>query len=466
MLGPGGRRAFVVKLRGLPWSCSVTDVQNFLSDCVIRGGPAGVHFVFTAQGRQSGRAFVELESEEDVRMALRKHRESMGQRYVEVFKSCRMEMDWVFQYSGPCGANGRVVRLRGLPFGCSKEDIVQFFSGLEIVRNGVTLPVDPMGRITGHAFVQFASREVFMSSEEEARAHSDPALKSPSAHTSGPGTRPAPATTCATVSQQRSLEGMRPGASGAGRGGHEQRRDLGGSHGSSSGPSGRGRGGFPSGTRGGFPSGFPSGKRGGFPSGTRGGFPSGTRGGFPSSFPSGTGTRGGFPSGTRGGFPSGTRGGFPSSFPSGTRGGFPSGTGTRGGFPSGTRGGFPSGGARELAEQSTARPRVHMSGLPSNATENDIYTFFYPLKPLRVDIEIGQDGRATGRAHVDFATREDAVAATSKGRASVQPRFVKLLLDLKTGASDRASSSLQTPGTGPSAAQAADSGPESQPPSG
>uniref|UniRef100_A0A8D2JML4 RRM domain-containing protein n=1 Tax=Sciurus vulgaris TaxID=55149 RepID=A0A8D2JML4_SCIVU len=52
-------------------------------------------------------------------------------------------MDWVLKHSGPNStdtANDSFVRLRGLPFGCTKEEIVQFFSGLEIVPNGITLP--------------------------------------------------------------------------------------------------------------------------------------------------------------------------------------------------------------------------------------------------------------------------------------------------------------------------------------
>ncbi|EPQ09367.1 Heterogeneous nuclear ribonucleoprotein H [Myotis brandtii] len=55
----------------------------------------------------------------------------MGHRYVEVFKSSNVEMDWVLKQTGPNSpdtANDGFVRLRGLPFGCSKEEIVQFFS--------------------------------------------------------------------------------------------------------------------------------------------------------------------------------------------------------------------------------------------------------------------------------------------------------------------------------------------------
>ena len=50
-----------------------------------------------------------------------------------VFRSKRSEMDWVVKRSGPNQAEGyqdAVVRLRGLPFGCSKEEIAQFFTGM------------------------------------------------------------------------------------------------------------------------------------------------------------------------------------------------------------------------------------------------------------------------------------------------------------------------------------------------
>uniref|UniRef100_A0A8C0SNW1 Uncharacterized protein n=1 Tax=Canis lupus familiaris TaxID=9615 RepID=A0A8C0SNW1_CANLF len=58
-------------------------------------------------------------------------------------------MDWVLKHTGPNGpdkANDGFVRLRGLPFGCSKEEIVQLFSGLEIV-------------VAGEADVEFATHE-------------------------------------------------------------------------------------------------------------------------------------------------------------------------------------------------------------------------------------------------------------------------------------------------------------------
>jgi heterogeneous nuclear ribonucleoprotein F/H len=55
----------------------------------------------------------------------------MGKRYIEVFRSKAEEMDWVIKRMGPPQDKDleSVVRLRGLPYGCSKEEIAQFFTG-------------------------------------------------------------------------------------------------------------------------------------------------------------------------------------------------------------------------------------------------------------------------------------------------------------------------------------------------
>uniref|UniRef100_A0A8C9B5J4 RRM domain-containing protein n=1 Tax=Phocoena sinus TaxID=42100 RepID=A0A8C9B5J4_PHOSS len=126
MLGTEGGEGFVVKVRGLPWSCSADEVQWAFSDCKIQNGAQGVRFIYTREGRPSGEAFVELESEDEVKLALKKDRETMGHRYVEVSKSNNVEMDWVLKHTGPSSpdtANDGFVRLRGLLFGCSKEEI-------------------------------------------------------------------------------------------------------------------------------------------------------------------------------------------------------------------------------------------------------------------------------------------------------------------------------------------------------
>ncbi|XP_012496564.1 PREDICTED: heterogeneous nuclear ribonucleoprotein F-like [Propithecus coquereli] len=398
MLGPEGGEGFVVKLRGLPWSCSVEDVQNFLRDCTIRDETAGVHFIYTREGRQSGQAFVEFGSEDDVKMALKKDRECMGHRYIEVFKSHRTEMEWVLKHSGPHGADGAndgFVRLRGLPYGCTKEEIVQFFSGLEIVPNGITLPVDSEGKITGEAFVQFASQElaekalgkhkerighryieVFKSSQEEVRSYSDPPPKFMSVQRPGPYNRHGAARRYVGIVKQAGLERVRPAAYSAAYGGYSGYEEYGGLSDS-----------------------------------------------YAFAAPDVFGSDLGYC--------------LPGMYEHRY-------------------------GDSEFTVQSTTGHCVHMRGLPYKATENDIHNFFSPLKPVRVQIEIGPDGRVTGEADVEFATHEEAVASMAKDRANMQHRYIELFLNSTAAASSQVYSSQVMQGIGMPVAQAAYGGLESQ----
>ncbi|KAE8614416.1 hypothetical protein XENTR_v10008152 [Xenopus tropicalis] len=374
---------FVVKVRGLPWSCSHDEIENFFSECKIANGLSGIHFIYTREGRPSGEAFVEFETEEDLKLALKKDRATMGHRYVEVFKSNNVEMDWVLKHTGPNSpdtANDGFVRLRGLPFGCSKEEIVQFFSGLEIVPNGITLPVDFQGRSTGEAFVQFASQEIaekalkkhkerighryieiFKSSRAEVRTHYDPPRKLFGMQRPGPYDRPGAGRGYNNLG--RGFDRMRRGAYGGGYSGYEEYNGY---------------------------------------------------------------NEYAFGADQRFGRVSDSRYGDGTSF------------------------------------QSTTGHCVHMRGLPYRATETDIYTFFSPLNPVRVHIEIGADGRVTGEADVEFATHEDAVAAMSKDKANMQHRYVELFLNSTAGGSSSAYSSQMMGGLAAAGAQTSYGSPGTQ----
>ncbi|XP_028399699.1 heterogeneous nuclear ribonucleoprotein H-like isoform X2 [Dendronephthya gigantea] len=154
----------IVRARGLPWSATKDDIQQFFSGCEIEGGAQdGIHFTFSRDGRPSGECFVEFATIEDFNRALTRDNEHMGKRYVEVFQSKRSEMEWACKRPGGPDSDendNRVVRLRGLPYGCSKEEVANFFKGLEIAPNGITIALDDDGKNTGDAYVEFATPEI------------------------------------------------------------------------------------------------------------------------------------------------------------------------------------------------------------------------------------------------------------------------------------------------------------------
>ncbi|XP_072480546.1 G-rich sequence factor 1 isoform X2 [Notamacropus eugenii] len=153
---------YLIRAQGLPWSCTVEDVLKFFSDCRIRNGEHGIHFLLNRDGKRRGDALVELESEQDVKKALEKHHLYMGQRYVEVYEINNEDVDALMkslQAKSSPAVNDGVVRLRGLPYSCSEKDIVEFFAGLNIV--DITFVMDHRGRRkTGEAYVQFEEPEM------------------------------------------------------------------------------------------------------------------------------------------------------------------------------------------------------------------------------------------------------------------------------------------------------------------
>ena len=198
---------YVVRIRGLPWACSVDEVQRFFSGKIFfltlfnitlwmchqryfvsfflsvqvkknnqslksrlqnykqchkhpfhihkrgktqRGGLCGggdwgwlEHCCEEGQrnhGSQICRGYVCLFTTTLISLILEITPEGIIEKVSEciidtllVFKSNNVEMDWVMKHTGPnCPetTGDGLVRLRGLPFGCSKEEIVQFFSGI------------------------------------------------------------------------------------------------------------------------------------------------------------------------------------------------------------------------------------------------------------------------------------------------------------------------------------------------
>ena len=114
-LSRGGQ--VIVRMRGLPYDCTAQQVVSssyakhicskspavqieFFStgktnSCEVMHGEEGVLFVRKADGRATGDAFVLFESEELAGKALQKHRDVIGSRYIELFRSSTAEVQQV-----------------------------------------------------------------------------------------------------------------------------------------------------------------------------------------------------------------------------------------------------------------------------------------------------------------------------------------------------------------------------------
>ncbi len=76
----------MVKCRGLPYSASERDVKDFFEGCAIERD--GVVICLGRDGRPNGDAFVRFKESVDCEKGLKRDREQMQRRYVEVFPRC------------------------------------------------------------------------------------------------------------------------------------------------------------------------------------------------------------------------------------------------------------------------------------------------------------------------------------------------------------------------------------------
>ena len=175
MTGEDAEYQGVVRMRGLPYSASKADIEDFFRDLKIMDG--GVHICMGRDGRPSGEAFIEFTKESYATDALQLHKAYMGSRYVEVFKSNRMEMVQALSSRGGGGGGGGrgggrggggymdggggygggggdfgpggqqgsfapgeyFVRMRGIPFAAKEPDIIDFFQRANVMPMGVSV---------------------------------------------------------------------------------------------------------------------------------------------------------------------------------------------------------------------------------------------------------------------------------------------------------------------------------------
>ncbi|KAG5189765.1 hypothetical protein JKP88DRAFT_262098 [Tribonema minus] len=155
--GIGDLAAFThfVRLRGLPWNATVKDVTDFLRGIEI--SDEQVYIVHNTRGE----AYVKLHSEASQEACIKCDRKTMGRRYIEVFPASAEDIEASLNVEQPKssenGAVEGVLRMRGLPWTATEEDILSFFSGFDVRAGGVHIAKNREGRPSGEAYVVFHS---------------------------------------------------------------------------------------------------------------------------------------------------------------------------------------------------------------------------------------------------------------------------------------------------------------------
>ncbi|CAF4529088.1 unnamed protein product [Rotaria sp. Silwood1] len=175
----------IIRMRGLPFDATAKDVIEFFTrgdiPTHIVDGEEGVLFVHYPDGRSTGDAFVMLKTENEAAQALLKHKDIMGTRYIELFRSTTAE---VFRRSQDpknfqtslkdipfaplpmlppemlSGGNKKdCIRVRNLPVECGIEQILEFLGvhSQHIVAQGVHMVYNAHGQPSGEAFIQMNS---------------------------------------------------------------------------------------------------------------------------------------------------------------------------------------------------------------------------------------------------------------------------------------------------------------------
>uniref|UniRef100_A0A8B9G8Y3 Epithelial splicing regulatory protein 2 n=1 Tax=Amazona collaria TaxID=241587 RepID=A0A8B9G8Y3_9PSIT len=191
----------IIRMRGLPFIAAQEVVLQFLGlECPVTGRKEGLLFVKYPDGRPTGDAFVLLSCEEYTQNALKRQKEMLGKRYIELFRSTAAEVQQVLNqymstplipplptpiipvipapYTIATGSIRCCVQLRGLPYSAGIDDILEFMGDAtgDIKPHGVHMVINQQGQPSGDAFIQMKSAdkafmdryvEVFQCSGEE-----------------------------------------------------------------------------------------------------------------------------------------------------------------------------------------------------------------------------------------------------------------------------------------------------------
>ena len=160
---------YTLKMLGLPFRATKEDVETFFHPITV----AAVRFTSDDRGRPTGRAYADFSNETDLKKALRRDRDCIGRRYIELFvdegpqknkppsEQTEELKPWEVKAASSSSAtdegiaeSGRLF-VRNLPFSTTEEHLTALF-GVFGPLTEVTTPLDKnTNKPTGLAFVTF-----------------------------------------------------------------------------------------------------------------------------------------------------------------------------------------------------------------------------------------------------------------------------------------------------------------------
>ncbi|XP_076007167.1 putative RNA-binding protein 19 [Genypterus blacodes] len=157
---------YTVKLRGAPFSVKEQQVREFMTPLK----PVAIRIGKNESGNRTGYVYVDLKSDEEVEKALKKNKDYMGGRYIEVFrvdkwmgKKDKRETDIDRNFTRTLkedeeeedvADSGRLF-IRNLPYTCTEQEIKDLFTKHGHISE-VLFPIDNLTkRPKGFAFVTY-----------------------------------------------------------------------------------------------------------------------------------------------------------------------------------------------------------------------------------------------------------------------------------------------------------------------
>ncbi|XP_073438658.1 probable RNA-binding protein 19 [Dendrobates tinctorius] len=172
---------YTVKLRGAPFNVTEQNIREFL----LPLKPAAIRIVRNSCGNKTGYIFVDFNTEDDVHRALKKNKDYMGTRYIEVF---RVEQTKEGHVSGKppnrpweqrqndsevqedLSDSGRLF-VRNLPYSCTEEDLETLFSKYGPLSE-IHFPIDKLTKKPkGFAFITYLITEHAVKAYAEVDGH-------------------------------------------------------------------------------------------------------------------------------------------------------------------------------------------------------------------------------------------------------------------------------------------------------